>query len=160
MLPTSFARGTVLKCLFPYDTNPNRPGLQPHYCLFIEEVAIAELRYVAVCYGTSRLDDDLIRTHRGCILSVPSQFIKGNMPGIVTHFIADHVALIALSKEWIYFHFHARLDFIREQKDPQRQRLYKDFEVFERTMQLSALDAVQYFSETGKAGLPFGKTLR
>jgi len=82
------------------------------------------------------------------------------MPGVVTHFIADHVALIALSKEWIYSNFQARLDFIREQKDPQRQRLYKDFEAFERTMQFAALDAIRHFSETGKAGLPSGKTLR
>ena len=113
-MTTSYSRGSVLKCLFPYDTKPSLPGPQSHYCLFISDYAIAGKTYATVCYGTSRLDDDLIRSHKGCILSVPSQFIKGKMPGIVTHFIADHVALISLDDAWVYPYFQARLDFVRE----------------------------------------------
>ena len=159
-MTTSYSRGSVLKCLFPYDTKPSLPGPQPHYCLFISDYAIAGRTYATVCYGTSRLDDDLIRSHKGCILSVPSQFIKGKMPGIVTHFIADHVALISLDDAWVYPTFQARLDFIREQRDPQRQRLYKDFEAFEKAMKFAALDVLKFFRVTGQLGLPAGKTLR
>lgn len=159
-MPDSYPRGTVLKCYFPYDSNPSQPGPLPHYCLVVEDYELAGQRYAALCYGTSKLDDRLMRTHRGLVFSVPSNCISGAMPGVITHFIGDHVALVSLDDRWRYPKFQARLDFVREQKDPQRRRLFEQFTLFERAMVTNAIDALDHFRKTGKLGLPRGKLLR
>lgn len=163
MTPANFVRGTVLKCSFPYDTTPNQPGPLPHYCLYIASGdADGGARYVAVCYGTSRLDNALLRTHSGAILSVASQFISGDkLPGEVTHFVCSHVAI--LPEAWLYGNFAARLDFIRperRQNDQRRQRLYEQFQALERVMARAALDALEHTVSSGHFGLPPGKSLR
>lgn len=157
----SYVRGAVLKCRFPYDHSPEYPGPQPHYCLFIEQLQGVEIPLVAVCYGTSRLDQDLLRAHQGAVLSVASTFMRGNMPGQVTHFICDHVALVP--QDWIYKDFNARLDFIRPDSranDPYRQHLYRQFEAVEPIMVRAALDALQTHRRTGLPGLPRDSVLR
>jgi len=70
-MPTpNLIRGAVLKCSFPYDTDPAQPGPQPHYCLYIDSIEVQGSRSIALCYGTSRLDEGLLRAHNGAILSV------------------------------------------------------------------------------------------
>lgn len=162
-MPTSYPRGTVLKVYFPYDDSPSLPGPQVHYCMFIEQYSFGGKDYAAVCYGTSRLDEKLIQSHQGLIWSVDSKFIKGEMPGHVTHFVADHVALIALNDTWVRPDFQARLDFMREDKrknDVQRQRLFQQFEAFEKCLEQAALDTLAKCTEAGRIGLPPGKKLR
>lgn len=163
-MPTShFPRGAVLKCRFPYDSNPHQPGPQPHYCLFAEETELADKRFVAVCYGTSRLDSALISAHEGFIFDVSSNFVRGAMPGPITHFIVDHVAVLPLDKFWVYLNFEARLDFMREEKrqnDMTRRRLYAQYEMLEPVLKDAAFDALDSFLTSGQVGLPPGKTLR
>jgi len=153
-MPTSqFLRGAVLKCRFPYDHHPHRPGPQPHYCLFAKQIEVGEQQVVAVCYGTSRLDDALIEAHQGLIFDVPSSFVRGTMPGPITHFVADHVAILPI--DWIQQDFVARLDFMREEKrqnDTTRRRLYQQFEAFESAMKIAAVQATQHFTQTGQMG--------
>lgn len=161
-MPTpNLVRGAVLKCSFPYDSAPTQPGPLPHYCLYIDSVEVEGSRYVAVCYGTSRLDEELLRAHSGAVLSVASQFIKGDMPSGVAHFVCNHVA--AIPEAWIYGNFVARLDFIRAERrrtDQRRQRLYEAFEAVEDVMERAALDVLNHFTSTGRIGLPSGTTLR
>lgn len=161
--PANLVRGAVLKCQFPFDSHPDRPGPWPHYCLYIDSVdSEAGIRYVAVCYGTSRLDDVLMRAREGAILSVSSQYIAGSeLPGPVSHFVASHVAI--LPEDWIYSNFFARLDFIRPEKrstDARRQRLFEQFVALEPVMASAALDALHYTLKSGRPGLPPGRHLR
>ena len=162
MTPTpGYLRGAVLKCRFPYDHSPRHPGPQPHYCLFIEQLQGIETPLIALCYGTSRLDQDLLRAHQGAVLSVPSTLVRGAMPGHVTHFVCDHVALVPES--WIYKDFNARLDFIRPDSrvnDPNRQHLYRQFEALEPIMVQATLDALKTHRRTGLPGLPTDSALR
>lgn len=90
----------MLKCLFPYDNDPHQPGPKPHYCLVADiPFSVGDQHYVAVAYGTSKLDENLLRAHRGLILSVDSAHLKGSaLPGPVSHFVLDHVALLPLMK--------------------------------------------------------------
>lgn len=158
-------RGVVLKCLFPYDSDPHQPGQKPHYCL-VADVPLhwEDQHYVAVAYGTSGLDEDLMRAHRGLILSVDSARLKGStLPGPVGHFVLDHVALLPLNKDWIYSDFRARFDFMRPEQrenDRERQRLYEMFLLAERRMLAATDDLLETFDRTKLIGLPTGKTLR
>jgi hypothetical protein len=159
--PPPFVRGAVLKCRFPYVQSPARPGPLPHYCLFVEQRSVNGRGAVAVCYGTSRLDPQLLQSHDGAILSVASAFIKGKMPGPVSHFVCDHVALVA--EDWIYMDFVARLDFMRPDSrvgDAHRQRLYEQFVALEEVMEAAALEALHHCTVSQCFGLPPGKSLR
>lgn len=164
LMPTSqFVRGQVLKCLFPYDNASDRPGPHPHYCLYVQDVEVQDKRFVMVCYGTSRLDPALLRAHSGMILSVRSPMIKGEMPGDVTHIVADHVALLPCNDDWIYGSFDARLDFVKESsrtKTPEHRRLYDAFVAFERVMKRAASDGMSLLIANGTVGLPPHITLR
>lgn len=170
MSSMSLFRGTVVKCNFPFDVCPNKPGPKPHYCLYMDSVACDGKQYVAVAYGTSRLDTKMMDSHQGLILSVPANCISGSIPSmstdratISTHFIADHIALLEVNAAWIYPNFSARLDFIREEKrhgDMRRQRLFHSFEYFEKHCQRSANEAITLFLSTKRVGLPQGKVLR
>jgi hypothetical protein len=156
-----FGRGAVLKCLFPYIDRPTEAGPDPHYCLYVDDLVHNGCQYVAGCYGTSRLDEGTLDAHSGAVLSVDNDYIRARMPGRVTHFVCDHVAVIPI--EWVYGDFHARLDFIRERsrmKDQRRQRLYAQFEAIEEAMERAAHEAVRYLLEAGVPGLPPGKQLR
>lgn len=164
MTTTQYLRGSVVLCDFPFVERPDQRGSSEHFCLVVHAEEEDGRKLVAVCYGTSRLDEKMLASHGGAILSVPSRFIKisrGKVPGDVAHFVCDHVALIPES--WINDRFTGRLDFIRadaRQSDPVRQRLYQAFERFESLMQVAALQAVEHKRITGKVGLPPGKSLR
>lgn len=72
----------MLKCLFPYDNDPHQPGPKPHYCLVADiPFSVGDQHYVAVAYGTSKLDENLLRAHRGLILR--GQF-KKTLEGLLT----------------------------------------------------------------------------
>ncbi|KAF7964131.1 hypothetical protein AWV80_41755 [Cupriavidus sp. UYMU48A] len=162
---SQIVRGVVLKCLFPYDNDPHQPGQKPHYCLVADvPFALGDQHYVAVVYGTSKLDEDLMRAHRGLILSVDSAHVKGSaLPGPVGHFVLDHVALLPFTKDWIYSDFRARFDFMRpeqREKDRKRQRLYEDFLLAERRMLAATDELLETFDRCKLIGLPAGKTLR
>lgn len=162
---SQIARGVVLKCLFPYDNDPHQPGRRPHYCLVADSpFALRDQHYVAVAYGTSKLDETLLRAHRGLVLSVDSAHLKGSaLPGPVGHFVLDHVALLPLTKDWIYPDFRARFDFMRPEQrenDRQRQRLFEVFLLAERRMLAATDDLLETFDRTKRIGLPPGKTLR
>lgn len=162
MTAPQLLRGSVLCARFPYDAEPHRPGATFHFCLFIDHIVVEGLALVAVCYGTSRLDEQLLAAHQGAVFSVASEFVRGDRPhGPVTHFVADHVAV--LREEWIKGSFKARLDFIRaeqRQHDKRRQRLFEQFCALEPTMQDAALDALGSYEQTGLLGLPPHKRLR
>jgi hypothetical protein len=164
MAPAQYSRGQVVLADFPYSEWPARRGDKQHFCLVIDTVESQDVRLVAVCYGTSRLDEDLLAAHGGCVLSIPRPFVKvrsGFMNSSVMHLVLDHVALIP--EDWIDQRFMARLDFMREdirKNDPYRERLYKAFVAAEPVMQMSALQAVLYTQESGLIGLPPRKVLR
>lgn len=164
MSPTQYLRGTVVLCSFPFQDKPSERGPHPHFCLVIDTVEDRGEKLVAVCYGTSRLDDALVASQGGAVLSVPSRFIKvksGFIPGQVMHLVLGHVALIPES--WIDTRFSGRLDFIRaesRQADPTRQRLYQSFSAYEPIMQVAAVQAALHRRATGLPGLPPGKQLR
>ncbi|WP_163013100.1 hypothetical protein [Burkholderia stabilis] len=165
MQASQIARGVVLKCLFPYDNDPHQPGPKPHYCLVADiPFSVGDQHYVAVAYGTSKLDENLLRAHRGLILSVDSAHLKGSaLPGPVSHFVLDHVALVPLHEDWIYSDFRARFDFMREEQrrnDRERQRLYETFLLAERQMLAATDELLETFDRTQLIGLPQGKTLR
>lgn len=164
MTTTQFLRGSVVLCDFPYVDRPDQRGPSEHFCLFVHAEVEGDRSLVAVCYGTSRLDQKMLAAHSsGAVFSVPRQFIKvssGHLPCDVAHFVCDHVALIP---ERINARFKARLDFMRadvRQNDPARQRLFAAFERVEPLMQLAALEAVEHKRTTGRLGLPPGKSLR
>jgi hypothetical protein len=160
-MATSYSRGAVVKVLFPYDTNPSSPGPKPHYCLFVDEFEFNGMQYVALCYGTSKIDESLLTKHNGIIFSVSTAYIKGDaMSAPISHFIADRIAIVPRDGKWILPDFNARLDFIREQKDGIRKNLYQAFCGFERSMEFNFLQTVRYFAETKKSGMPPGKSLR
>jgi hypothetical protein len=161
MASSNLVRGSVVKCQFPYVERPHSPGPKPHYCLFIDSLDVNSDKLVAVCYGTSRLDDDLIGRHNGAILSVDNALIKGSpMPGRVAHFACSRVAVIRQS--WIYTNFNARLDFIRPERrfDALRARMFELYERLEPVMVQAALAAVDHYQRTGRPGLPQDATLR
>lgn len=163
LFPTPpLARGTVLLARFPFDQAPKLPGPTPHFCLLAHAMRIGELHLAAVAYGTSRLDEDLLHQHRGLILSVPAQHIRGaQMASPVTHFVMDHVALMPLIDAW-FEPFTARLDCFKAARraDPLRRRLFEQFELLEPVLRASALDAIRDARKTRQYGLPLGKLLR
>jgi hypothetical protein len=166
--PLNLVRGAVVKCLFPYDTKPNDPGPFFHYCLYAWHFAGADgTTWVAVAYGTSRLDEALLAHQNGLVLSVPAKMIRRDrvqadeLAGAVTHWVTQHIAVVPES--WIDARFSARIDFIREEKrrgDVHRQRAFELFTKHEVIMRESALNAVQSAITSGKPGLPPGQTLR
>jgi hypothetical protein len=160
MSAANFVRGGIVQARFPFDHAPGRPGPSFHYCLFVEAFQLESRQLYALCYGTSRLDEDLMAQHRGAVLSVASDYIRGTMSGGITHFVCDHVAIVAES--WLKPNFTARLDFIREDRrtDARRQSLYRQFEAMEPVMRRAALDVAQHALETGQLGLPPGARLR
>lgn len=163
MIPTPpLARGTVLLARFPYDQAPRLPGPTPHFCLLASVSRFKDIDVAAVAYGTSRLDEDLLRYHQGLILSVPSQHIRGpEMSSPVTHFVIDHVALMPLNSAW-FLPFRARLDCFKpaHRSDPWRRRLLEAFEQCEPMLRASALEAIDSVIDTQQFGLPAGKLLR
>ena len=162
MSDANFVRGSVLKCSFPYVDSPSRPGPHPHFCLFADSFEIRDRQYLAVCYGTSRLDDALLQHHSGAILSVDSSLIKGSpMPGRVTHFVCSHVAVIP--DLWVFPGFKARFDFMRPERrhgDRLRERMYEQFMALEPVIEREALMTLSYVQQTGRPGLPGETTLR
>jgi len=164
MAPAQYSRGQVVLADFPYSEWPSNRGDKQHFCLVIDTVESQNVRLVAVCYGTSQLDEDLLASHGGGVLSIPKAYVKirsGFMNAPVMHLVLEHVALIP--EEWIDTRFNGRLDFMREnsrQNDPYRERLYKAFVACEPVMQMSALQAVLYTQESGLIGLPPRKVLR
>lgn len=164
MHDAQYARGAVLLADFPYDSRPHQRGPREHFCLAMGAVVHEGQRYVAVCYGTSRLDNELLSAHGGAVLSVPTQFIRihsGRMPAGVGHFVCDHVAIVP--DAWVNGTFLGRFDFMKvqsRQQDPLRQRLYETYELFEPILQQGVLAGVKMLRETGRCGLPPGKKLR
>lgn len=165
MTPAQYARGQVALVDFPFVERPTERGPKSHFCLVIRAVETqASERLVAVCYGTSRLDEKLLSAQGGAVLSIPSQFIKvtsGFLPGEVAHFVLAHVALVPES--WIDNRLAARLDFMRVESrtnDSTRQRLYQGFVAAEPIMKMAALQAIDHWETTGNIGLPPGKALR
>ena len=165
MTAAQYARGRVALVDFPFVERPTQRGPKAHFCLVIDTVERPGLeRLIAVCYGTSRLDDDLLSSQGGAVLSIPSRFIKvsaGFMAGEVAHFVLAHVALVPES--WLDMRLVARLDFMRAEtrtNDSIRQRLYQAFVGAEPIMQMAALQAINYWEESGNIGLPPGKVLR
>lgn len=162
--PAQFLRGAVVLCSFPFTERPNDQISKQHFCLVVDDVEHEGNHLVAVCYGTSRLDEDLLRTHAGGVLSVPRRCMRiaqGFMSCDVSHFVLDHVALIP--RHWIDDRFVARLDFMRlekRQNDPFRCRLYAAFQVAEPIMLMAATEAARHYKATGRVGLPSGKRLR
>lgn len=164
-MPTTpfLARGSVLLARFPFDECPKLPGPSLHFCLFVEKFDLGEVAVAAMAYGTSRLDETLLREHRGLILSVPAMHIRGaQMPAPVTHFVMDHVAVLPLVEHWYEPSFTARLACFKpaDRADPLRRRLLEQFEQFEPVLRASAVDAVQDMHKTRMFGLPEGKRLR
>jgi hypothetical protein len=156
-------RGTILLCRFPFQTSPKLPGPLFHFCLFVDAFEHGDVNVAAMAYGTSRLDDALLEQHRGLILSVPAQHIKGaQMPGPVTHFVVDHVAVLPMVDAWVQPRFIARLDCFKQahDADPLRRRLRQQFEQLEPVLRASALDATRDMIKTRRFGLPEGKLLR
>lgn len=157
-------RGSIVRAYFPFDSDPRRRGPFAHYCLFSDRLDGADGRSVyVVAYGTSRLDEDMIKQHGhgNGILSIDSKFVRGEMSGPVTHFLARHVAVIPST--WVQENFSTRLDFMRphsRENDLQRQRLFKEFEAFEAVLDEASYEALDYFEKTGRVGLQPGKTLR
>lgn len=157
-------RGAVLKCLFPYDSDPHVPGEKPHYCLAVNSpVSFKGSVYVVVAYGTSKMDDDLMRAHSGLVLTVPAVRIKGDRPTEERgHFILDQLAILPFNDLWIR-PFLGKLDFIDEKgrgKDAESQRLYKSFVACSGLMYPYMRELLQHFLETRQVGLLPGKTLR
>lgn len=163
MLPTlPLARGAVVLANFPFTDRPKLPGRLPHYCLVAATATLQDLRMVAVAYGTSRLDEELMRAHAGAILSVPSQLIKGaTMPGPVTHFVMDHVAVMPIHEAWVH-PVTARLDCFKAHhaQDPYRRQLLANFARMEHVLGDAAVKALSEQARTRQFGLPGGAKLR
>lgn len=164
MTNAQFLRGQVVLAGFPTFERPDAPAAKLHFCLVVDTVDLGQERLIAVAYGTSKLDEELLETHSGAVLSIPTSHIKigrGFMSGEVAHFVLSHVALIP--QEWIDTSFAARFDFMRpeaRQNDPIRRRLYNAFVAAEPIMQSAALQAARHTEQTGCLGLPPGKLLR
>lgn len=97
MTAAQYSRGQVVLADFPFTERPHERGPRQHFCLVIDTVESQEERLIAICYGTSRLDDDLLAAHGGGVLSIPRAFMKirsGFMDEVVGHFVLDHVALV------------------------------------------------------------------
>lgn len=164
MSPAPYTRGRIVLADFPYVENPHRRGPKQHFCMLVGWHEIAGKPHAALCYSTSRLDEDLLQSYGGALLSVPLAYIKvsrGFMTAPVTHFVTQHIALVP--EDWIDLRFDARLDFIREDrrhKDPVRERLYRSFASCERLMIRATTDVVRYCEEAGQVGLPSRSFLR
>lgn len=164
MVNKNYPRGSVVLAHFPFEERPSEPGPMKHFCIVVDCVERNGQALFALCYGTSRLDETLLESHCGAIVSISNQFVKvqkGFIEGPVTHYVLDHVALVPGS--WIDDRYEARFDFMREEHrkdDPIRQRLFKVLEACEPAMQMGALQAVRHFEATGTPGLPAGKTIR
>lgn len=162
--PAPLAKGSILKVRFPWDSHPKVPGPFPHYCLLASVEEYEDQTYVAVAYGTSRMDRDLERSHVGLVFDVPRQYIRGDeMSASVTHFVCDMVALLPYNDEWVYRNWRARLAFMRESEranDRYAARYYDQFLSFERTLRLATLEALEDMLSSGSPGLPEGKKLR
>lgn len=164
-MDTSLPRGTVLLCKFPYDEAPHEPGPAWHFCLAEDLYEHDGKIYVVVCYGTSATDDALLARHRGAILTVDKAFIKGiDMPKSRGQFIADRVALLPYTNEFVHPTVRGRLDCFRakgeQETDAQRARLLQQFERIEKILIREAIKCAASLFTKGKVGLPAGKTLR
>lgn len=143
MVNKNYPRGSVVLAHFPFEERPSEPGPMKHFCIVVDCVERNGQALFALCYGTSRLDETLLESHCGAIVSISNQFVKvqkGFIEGPVTHYVLDHVALVPGS--WIDDRFEARFDFMREEHrkdDPIRQRLFKVLEACEPAMQMGAL---------------------
>ncbi len=156
-------RGAVLKCLFPFEEHPSKPGLAPHYCLFVDNLELNGVQYIAAAYGTSRLDQKVLNVHH--VLDVSTGLIQGSEIGQnqgVIHFLCDHIAVMPFTEDWIYMNFSARLAAFKaeHQKDPHRRNLLKNFNRMELTMVSNAIDAIHNMRVTGQPGLPATCKLR
>ncbi|NMM01569.1 hypothetical protein HHL24_26980 [Paraburkholderia sp. RP-4-7] len=153
-----FPRGTVLLCYFPYDDAPDRPGPDPHYCMVVDEFQHNGKEYVAVCYGTSSFSESLFAKHDSRVLTVGRQFISGiDMPKDRGNFVADRVAILPVTDQWIVPTVRGRLEFLRRAKresDVQHARLYAEYMKLEKVMIHAMTIAAKSFSVTGKVGLP------
>lgn len=162
--PAPLAKGSILKCKFPWDSHPKVPGPFPHYCLLASVEEIEGQTLVAVAYGTSRMDRDLERSHSGLVFDVPSTYIRGDeMSEGVTHFVCDLVALLPYNDDWVYRNWRARLAFMRESEranDRRAARYYEQFLSFELTLRKATFEALDDMLSTGSFGLPAGKKLR
>jgi hypothetical protein len=163
-MDTSLPRGAVVLCNFPYDDNPNVPGPTAHFCIVVESFEHKGQQFAAVCYGTSADDQALFAQHHGNVMTVSSSLIKGiEMSKGRTNFLADHVAIVPLNDKWFVPTVRGRLDIFRPEKrenDVQRARLFQQFEKLEKVMLRGAMIAAAHLLQTGKVGLPPGKTLR
>lgn len=157
-------RGRIVLADFPYTERPHKRGPKQHFCMLVDWREIAGKRHAALCYSTSRLDEDLLNACGGAVLSVPLAYIKvsrGFMSAPVTHFLTQRIAVVP--EDWIDDRFQARLDFIREDRrheDPVRERLYQSFASCERLMIRATTDVVRYCEEAGQVGLPSRSFLR
>lgn len=162
--PAPLAKGSILKVRFPWDSHPKVPGPFPHYCLLASVEEFEGQTFVAVAYGTSRMDRDLERSHSGLVFDVPSTYIRGDeMPGAITHFVCDMVALLPFNDEWVYRNWKARLAFMRESErteDRRAARYYDQFQSFELTLRKATFEALDDMLTSGSPGLPHGKKLR
>jgi hypothetical protein len=163
-MESSLPRGAVVLCNFPYDDNPDVPGPAAHFCMVVGQYEHKGQQYAAVCYGTSADDEALFANHRGNVMTVNSDLIKGiEMSKGRTNFLADRVAILPLNDKWFVPTVRGRLDIFRpekREKDVHRTRLFQQFEKLEKVMLRAAMVAAAHLLQTGKAGLPPGKTLR
>ncbi len=156
--------GVLVKCLFPYVGAPAKPGPRPHYCMALApELPFKGRKFIAVAYGTSKLDDDLLEEHQGMILRVSSEFIKGEKPPQPTgYFVMDHVAVIPYEKEWV-LPFSARFDFVtveQSRKSAAHGRLYENLLFTRPFSNAAAKRAVTRLIQTGAIGLIGAAKLR
>jgi hypothetical protein len=156
-----FLRGGVVRCSFPFQSQPHLPGPAPHYCLVIKREE-SEGAVTALAYGTSRLDPQMLSAQRGSILSVPTTALTGihRPPGVVSHILCNHVAV--LPDAWIDPHFNCRLGFMRNEKrtTPHLRALYDTFEDLELVLFRAADRVFDAFKQTRLLGLTAGSTLR
>lgn len=160
--PIQLVRGTVVLARFPFQHLPKQPGPAPHFCLAVDSFTFDGQQLLAIAYGTSRLDEALLQAHEHRVLSVSSLLIRGlNMPGPVTHFVTDHVAIVPVNDDWMERH-SGRLDVFKKNHaaDPPRRALRAAFDKLYPVMQHAALAALQECEATRLFGLPQGKRLR
>lgn len=156
-------RGGVLKCLFPFEGNPDSPGPGPHYCLYVDSFEDEGKIFIVVAYGTSKMDRQLQDAH--CVLDVSTELLSGSIiepsQGVI-HFLCDHLAILPFDSDWVYLNFSARLGIFKanHQHDPARRNLYNKFCAAERVLNDSAISLARHYLATKKPGLKPGSTLR
>lgn len=164
MVSKQYPKGSVVLAHFPYEERPNQRGPSKHFCIVVDVVERNGQTLFALCYGTSQLDEKLLESHGGAVMSVPVPLVKvqrGFIEGRVGHFVLHHVAVVP--GHWLDDRFEGRFDFMREENrkdDPVRQRMFKVWQACEPTMQMAALEAIRHFESTGRPGLPVGKAIR